>query len=317
MRLALTVDCSLDRDLIFAQQLGVREIVASDCQWDRDSLAGTRNRVEKAGLELVAVENLAQSMYTKAIVGLDGRDEEIETVCQAIRNAGVVGIPTIGYRWTLPSANRTRRAPLGRGAALVGSYDHSLAQRAQPPVAKAPTPEEMWRNLGHFLERVIPVAEEAGVRLACHPDDPPAPSLDGVPRILNNVEGLDRLLEMGDSSCHGLDFCLGTVAAMPGVDVIQAICHFGRKGKIFMLHVRNVRGALPDFRDAFLDAGDLLIPKALLACRSVGFAGPIRSAPPPGMIGDTDWGHKGRAFDLGYLRALLQVLEGIPENVWG
>lgn len=305
MQIALTVKCRQDEDLIFAQQLGVNHIVAEAERWDVETLTAMHNRVEKAGLELVAIENLPQTLYGKAILGLPGRDEEIEEVCQAIWSAGIAGIPLVSYRWTPPGIRRTQGIPKGRGDAIISGYDHTLAQQASPSLVCPVTAEAMWRNLTYFLERIIPVAEESGVRMACHPDDPPIPSLGGVARILHNVEGLTRLLETTRSSYQGLDFCLGTLATMPRVDVMETIREFGLREKIFLVHLRNPRGALPSFSDAFLDEGDIEMVKVLRTFQSVGFVGPIRAAQPPRMVGDSAWGHKGRAFDVGYLRALL------------
>ena len=317
MQLALTVDCSHDRDLIFVQQLGVGHVIASVTRWEETDLSGLRNRVEQTGLELVAVESLPTSLYADAILGLADAGPAIDAVCQAIRRIGDAGIPMVGYRWTPPSLSRTARTGGGRGGPMVGSYDHALV-RAMPSAFPQPTTSDaMWENLSRFLERVVPVAEEANVRLAFCLDDPPVQSLGGVPRIAGSVQGLDRILEIADSPDHGVDLSLGTVAAMADEDPVRAIRHFGGQDKLFMVHLRNVRGKVPVFTDTFLDEGDVVIPRALLACRSVGFAGPIRAATPPGMVGDTEWGHKGRAHDLGYLRALLQVLEGLPESVVG
>ena len=311
MKLALTIKWRQDEDLIFAQQLGVEHIVADVERWDVGTLSAMRNRVVKAGLKLAAIESLPQELYRKAILGLPGRDEEIEDVCQAIRNAGAAGIPLVGYRWTPPGIRRTEYVPRGRGGATIWGYDDASARRTPPSLAHRLGPEAMWDNLTYLWERVLPVAERAGVRLACHPDDPPIPVLGGVSRILHDVEGLTRLLNTV-SSCHGLDLCLGTLATMPGVDVVEAIRVLGSQNRVFMVHLRNPHGDTSGFSDVFLDEGDIEILKALHALQSMGFSGPIRTARPPGMVGDTDWGHKGRAFEVGYIRALLEGLERIP-----
>jgi len=307
-QLALSLDPAQDRDLIYAQQLGVEQIVAAVDRWDQQALAGAANRVRKAGLKLAAIESLPSAMYTRAILGLPGRDEEIAAVCDAIRAAGAAGAPLVSYRWTPPGIARTGCAPEGRGEALVPVYDAGRLAEA-PPAEVRVTADEMWANLAYFLKAMLPVAEEADVRLACHPDDPPAPSYPGAARILTNVTALKRLLDVGDSAHHGLDLCLGTIAAIPGVDVLEVLRYFGQRRKVFMLHLRNVQGRMPCFRQAFLDESDISLTEVLALCRAVGFTGPIRAAAPPGIVGDTPWGHKGRALDLGYLRALLQAAE--------
>ncbi|MBI2938891.1 MAG: mannonate dehydratase [Chloroflexi bacterium] len=316
MKLALTVSPWRDEDLIFAQQLGVNHIIADIAdtdRWDVQSLAAIRNRVEQAGLDLVAIESLPPEQYREAMLGQPGRDEEIDRVCQSIRNAGTVGIPLIGYRWTLPGRYRTvSHRPTGRGGAIVSAHDQSLIPSASLSAAEPVAAEEVWSRLISFLERVIPAAEAAGVKLACHPDDSPVPSGEGVASVLGTVDALERLLEVAPSACHGLDFCQGTVARMPGVDVIDAIRRFGRKQKILLVHLRNPKGTVASFTEAFLDEGDTDILRVLQAYDEVGFDGPIRAAPSPRIVGDTDWGHQGHAFSIGYLRALLQTAGRVP-----
>ena len=99
---------------------------------------------------------------------------------------------------------------------------------------------------------------------------------------------------------------------MPGVDVVDAVRHFGERQRLFMVRLRNTRGHVPTFRDAFLDDGDVSVPEVLRTCRAVGYGGPVRAATPPLMEGDTAWGHRARALDLGYVRALLRALEREP-----
>ncbi|OPX24998.1 MAG: hypothetical protein B1H02_02345 [Candidatus Latescibacteria bacterium 4484_107] len=309
LQLALTVSWQQDRDMIFAQQLGVNRIVAEVDRWDAETLSSVRNRVEQAGLKLAAIEKLPQSLYEKAILGLPGRDEELERVCQAIRNMGVAGIPLVSYRWTSPWDRQSEVVFRGRGDAVVSGYDEARPPRTSSSVEQKVTAEAVWDNLTYFLERVIPVAEKAGVKLAIHPDDPPVPSLGGVARIFHDVASLIRLFERVPSPYHGLDLCVGTLATMPGADVIETIREFGANKRIFMVHLRNPRGTMPSFRDGFLDEGDVDMLEALRALQSVGFAGPIRAACPPEMVGDTVWGHKARALDVGYLRALLESVE--------
>lgn len=306
MQLALTVDSSRDRDLLFAQQLGVNHIFAHVDRWDRETLAGIRNRVEQCGLELAGVENLPRALCERAMVGLGGGDEAIEQVCNAIKIAGAAGIPLVTYRLTAPGIRRTDGHNLSERDATGRRYDHAEAEQAPRLAEHQLSSQVLWRNVTAFMDRVIPVAEAAGVQMACHPDDPPVPSQGGSARILHNVEGLTKLLDAIDSPYHGLDLCLGSLATMPDVDAIDAIHQLGRTGRILTVHVRNCRGTTPSFGDAFLDDGDLDIVRALAGLGEVGFSGSIRAAQPPAWTDDTEWGHKARAFDLGFLRAIIQ-----------
>jgi len=259
-----------------------------------------RNRVEKAGLEVVGIDRLPHPL-DRAILGAPGRDEEIEATCRFIRDAGAAGIPLIGYDWTPPGGGRPERTPTGRGRAYVASYDATRTVKGAVTI----TDGQMWENLTYFLESVIPVAEESGVRMACRPDDPFLTSGKAT-GILNSLEGLKRCVETVSSPCHGLDFCQGMVAEMPDTNLHEAIRWFAMRKKIFVVTVRHSRGTRPAFSEAFLDEGDTVILEILQIYREVGFDGALRPGPQPGMVGDTDWGHKAQAFSVGYLRALLQ-----------
>jgi mannonate dehydratase len=142
--------------------------------------------------------------------------------------------------------------------------------------------------------------------MACHPDDPP--TAGGGPGILGSMEGLQRLLAMGRPACHGLDLCTGAVVAMPGADLPALIRTLGAE-RVFMLHLANVRDDGSGLAEAFLDEGEVDAVQVLRACREAGFAGVLRPAHGPGMLEDTAWGHQGKAFSTGYLRAVLQTLE--------
>ena len=308
MKLALALDCQQDEDLIFAQQLGVTHIVARIAQAvdtgleNLPPLASLRNRVEKAGMAFAGVDGLRP--HEKIILGQPGRDEEIKSFCQFIQNAGAAGIPLVGYSWALPGGPQTARIPKGRGESYISARDQQESHLTL-------TSEQAWENLTYFLERIIPAAEATGVKMACHPDDPPTTSAGGIPSILNSVESLERLLDISPCSHHGLDFCQGAVAAMPDADLFETIRLFGLKQKIFMAHLSNPKGKLPDATEAFLDEGDTNMVQALQTYLKVGFDGVLRPACTPGMLEDTEWGHKGHAFSVGYLRAVLQALEHV------
>jgi mannonate dehydratase len=304
MHAAATVRAFQDDQLIFVQQLGIGHVFAAVQDWDADTLAAVRNRVEKTGLHLEGIENLPLSLYARSIVGLPGREAQIERVCQVVQSAGTAGIPLLTYRWTPPEARPPEPIPQGRGGALIRKCDSTPSQREPVRIAAG----AMWDNLGYFLEQVLPVAREAGVRLAVHPDDPPVASLAGVACILNHADGLRQFLELSSDPGHGLDLCLGTLASMPGVDPVAVAGKLAGSGRVFAVHLRNTRGEAPRFSNVFLDEGDLPVPRVLQALRAAGYDGPVRPAQPPGLVEDTPWGHKGRAFDLGYLKAILQML---------
>jgi mannonate dehydratase len=170
------------------------------------------------------------------------------------------------------------------------------------------TSEEVWANLTYFLQGIIPAAEEAGVKVAAHPDDAPIPSFMGVARILSSLDGLQRLIDAVPSACNGLGFCQGTIASMAGVDMIEAIRRFGRQKKIFFAHFRNPRGQVPVFEEVFPDEGSTDMVAAVRAYRDVGYDGVIRVDHAPAVEGDT---HSERtfAYQVGYFKGIVDAIE--------
>jgi mannonate dehydratase len=171
-----------------------------------------------------------------------------------------------------------------------------------------------------FLEELLPVAEEAGVRLAMHPDDPPVPVLRGTGRLVYHPDGFRRLLDLVPSPANAIEFCQGTVAEMPGADVYAAIEEYSASGAIAYVHFRNVVGRAPDYQEVFVDEGDVDMQRALAIYLRNGFDGVIVPDHTPQMACAAPW-HAGMAYALGYMRAAMQALESIssektspPEN---
>jgi mannonate dehydratase len=167
--------------------------------------------------------------------------------------------------------------------------------------------DTMWERLLWFLERIVPTAEEVGVRLALHPHDPPTPWLRGEARIIGTIEGLQRLIEEVPSPVNGLNFCQGTIAEM-GADVVAAIHWFGERDRINHVHFRNVKGSVPRFDESFIDDGDTDMYAAMRAYHEVGYRYAMMPDHTPAIAGDTPWGHRGRAYALGYMRALMEAV---------
>ena len=216
------------------------------------------------------------------------------------------------YVFNLAAVWGSESVAAGRGGAAVRRFDYTRARLAAPEPEFAATSEEVWERISFFLKHAVPVAESAGVKLACHVDDPPVPTLRGETRVLGSLDGLKRLIELVPSPANGLNFCQGTIAEM-GVDVIEAIRTFGSMGRIHHVHFRNVRGSLPCFDESFIDDGDVDMLEALRAYRDVGYTGTIMPDHTPAVAGDTPWGARGRAYALGYMRALMRVLGVLEE----
>jgi mannonate dehydratase len=307
--------------MTFAKQLGASGVLLNtpalpgERRWELADLAWLRRRCDEYGLRLEALENVPMRFYDRAMLGLEGRDEQIANYQATIRNMGTAGIPILGYHWMPNGVWRTPDAK-GRGGAIVTAFDMELVD-AQPlragvhthPLAQGRTfsAEQMWDNYQYFMERVLPAAEEAGVTLALHPDDPPVPELGGIARLFGSFEGFKRAVETFDSPSHGLDFCMGCWSEM-GPDPIAAIRFFGARGKIVYVHFRDVQGCVPKFQECFLGEGNVDVVTAMRALKEVGFSGFIIDDHVPRMVDDTEWCHRGRAHATGYIQALVAAV---------
>ncbi|MBM3240000.1 TIM barrel protein [Candidatus Poribacteria bacterium] len=315
MRVALGQFNRLDDEerLLFIKQLGVNDIILNtpalpgETHWEFSDLLAWRTKAEEAGLRLGAIENVPIKFYDKAMLGLPGRDEQIENMATTIRNIGKAGIPIFGYHWMPNSVWRTPGGSVERGGAHVTSFDYESAKDAPLTHGRVYTEEEMWDNYTYFIKAIVPVAEAANVKLALHPDDPPVPSLGGVARIFRNFAGFKQAIEIVDSKGHGLDFCQGCWSEMGG-NVYAAIRYFGERKKIFYVHFRNVKGTVPKFAESFINTGDTDMYKAMRIYKEVGFNGMMIPDHVPHIAGDTGWSYRSRAYAIGYMTALLEVV---------
>ncbi len=309
--------------LTYARQLGVAgvqlntPVLPGKQRWEVQDLRWMRERCDNYGLRLEALENVPVSFYDRAMLGLPGRDEQIEHYQATIRNMGAAGIPTLGYHWMPNSVWRTPNVQ-GRGGAIVTAFDMNLVEAGaelfvgvrEHPLAPGRifSAEEMWDNYTYFIKAVLPVAEEAGVKLALHPDDPPVPELGGIARLFYHFEGFKRAMEIGDSPNHGLDFCMGCWSEMGPNGVIDAIRFFGPRGKILYVHMRDVQGCVPTFQECFLGEGNQDIVAVFRTLKEVGFDGFIIDDHVPHMVDDTQWAHRGRAHATGYIQAMVEAV---------
>jgi mannonate dehydratase len=342
MRIALGQIAAPDDDLLlFARQLGLRGIqfntprLPGERRWEYEDLLALRERCEGYGLQVEAIENLPHAFYERCMLGLAGREQELEHVRATIRNMGRAGIRVLGFHFMPGSVWRTSLAAEGRGGARVSAFDlevamdpgrasdifiarrdrrllenESFVQDAHFAVGSELDDDAMWSNFRYFVEGVLPAAEDAGVRLALHPDDPPVALLGGIARIFRSVEALKRAVEIADSPAFGMELCLGTISEMGGeAAVMDAITSFGPEGKIVYVHFRDVQGLVPRFQEAFLGEGNYNPLRVMRTLKRVGFTGFILDDHVPRMIDDTEYAHRGRAHAIGYLQALLSAVE--------
>ena len=317
---------SSDADLRVLAALGVRHICSAlpsrtlDAPWSVEGLGRLRERVERFGIQLAMVplplssSPISHAEYPHIMLGKSPeRDREIDQICQMIRNAAQAGIPAVKYNLTVLGVVRTGTSR-GRGGARLSSFVHDPAREGPPQAASGLVSEAaMWARIEYFLRRVVPVAEACKVRLCCHPHDPGLPrgqALRGVQRVLGTVEGLQRFVATMPSPYHGLNFCQGTVAEMledPGREIYDVIRYFGRRGKIFNVHFRNIRGRCGNFCETFPDDGDVDMLRALRVYHEVGYDGMIMPDHAPQIEGDLGQA-QAFAFAFGYIQALIQLV---------
>lgn len=301
-----------DEHLAFARQVGAEDIqmntpkLPGEHRWELEDLAALHQRCADHGLRLIALENVPVRFYDKIMTGQPGRDEQMEHMAATVRNMGVAGIPILGYHWMPNGVWRTSFETAARGGAISNEFSMRAVKDAALTHGRIYTSDEMWANYDWYMDRILPVCEEAGVRMALHPDDPPVPTLGGVARLFGTFDGFRRAMESHPSPMHGLDFCHGCWSEMRnGEGVLDALEWFGTRGRIFYIHLRDVQGGAEDFRECFVDEGNCNVAATVRKLREIGFNGFILDDHVPHLVNDSPYGHRGRAYALGYIKGLL------------
>jgi mannonate dehydratase len=301
------------------KQLGVNHVIMGGpaIPWETDQIRALVDRLKSAGLTL---GNMMISGFTNTVYGRPGRDAEIQKVQQSIQAAGAAGVPVVEYNFYAHRLIEGYYEEPGRAGAGMTAFDYNRVKDLPPlPDEGTHTLEEMWRNITYFLKAVVPVAEKSGVRLALHPNDPPAPMSRGSQQIMGDLKGWKRLIEILPSKSNGITFDCGVTREM-GEDPVEVCRYFGNRDRINHVHFRNVRVDTPRERyaEVFLDEGQVdmfavmkelirqryprLIypehPRKLDADREI--AGPAPFYPGGGS-------YIGFAYNVGYTRAMLQA----------
>ena len=298
-----------------------------DPLWTYEELSRLVQHARSHGIEVAALENFQPNFWSDVLLDGPLKKAQIENLKTLVRDAGRAGIPCIGYNFSIAGVWGWTRGPYARGGAVSVGFELSEVEHQRPipdgvvwnmryregrpgaaPVAVSDA--ELWDRLSYFLSEMVPVAEEAGVVLAAHPDDPPADTLRSTARLINRPAKYDRLLSIVDSPANALELCLGSLQEMPTGDIYASVRSYARRKKIGYIHFRNVRGKVPSYYESFVDDGDIDMAEIVRILRDEGFDGVLVPDHTPEMTCDAPW-HAGMAFALGYMRALVNNADAL------
>lgn len=292
--------------------------------WSYESLLALKKSMNDEGLEFEAIENFSPADWYDILMDGPKKKEQIEHLKQIVRNVGRAGIPIIGYNFSIAGVWGHVNRAVARGGAVTATfnlqegpeqtpipngqiwnmtYDFNAPKGFIPPISSA----ELWERLDYFLKELVPVAEEAGVRLAAHPDDPPMPTIRGYGRLVNQPHLYQRLLDIVPSHSNALEFCMGTLQEMTEGNVYEAIDQYSKQHAIGYVHFRNVIGKVPNYQEVFVDEGDIDMVKALRIFKKNNFDGVFIPDHTPQMTCKAPW-HAGMAYALGYMKAALSIV---------
>src|SRR5438874_8760503 len=308
-----------EEDLQFAQQLGVSyvNVPTGGANATLENFIQIKQRVEAAGLKVWNIGNSNVHNMPEVTLNMPGRDRKIEEYKNYLRNLAKAGIFYTTYAhmgngiWS--SARETTR---GGAPARAFDMEKNPTGHWGGKVFKGPlthgrrySQEELWENYTYFIRQVVPVAEELGMRIGIHPDDPPVPELGGVPRcIFGNFDGYARALEIANSPNIGVCLCAGTWmegGKYMGKDIFEAARAFAKMDKLWKIHFRNVSAPIPHFVETFVDNGYTDMLKLMRTLHDVDFRGALIADHVPTMVGGprTGW-----AYSIGYIKALLAAV---------
>jgi len=286
--------------------------------WSLDLLLSLKQRINDAGLELAAIENFDPAHWYDVLLDGPKRDEQMEGLKILIHRIGAAGIPVMGYNFSIAGVAGRITGPFARGGAVSvgmdGTFDvpvpngmvWNMVYDPDAPKGTLPeiTSEQLWRSFAFFLNELLPVAEQAGVVLAAHPDDPPLPTLRKQPRLVYQPHMYQRLIDINSSPANQFELCLGTMAEMTEGDLYDFLDTYTKQNRVAYIHLRSVTGKAPHYRETFIDEGDIDMVKVIHILRRNNFQGVVVPDHTPQMTCSAPW-HAGMAHALGYIKALM------------
>jgi len=314
-------DYAYKRDELPDRYRGAAGFTGAPKLWDYEFLSGVKKMVNDEGLVLEALENFNPYFWHDVLLDGPRKHEQMETLKQIIRAVGKSGIPTFGYNFSLAGVWGLTSVPEARGGALTAAFLNpeqkpipngmvwNMVYDPDAPVGDIGTvsQEQIWQRAEYFLSEILPVAEEAGVVMAAHPDDPPMTTIRGTARLVHQPRLYQRLFDLVPSANSKAELCVGTLAEMTETDLYEWVETYANAGKVAYVHLRNVRGRVPNFVEVFVDEGDTDILRILRILHRAGYDGLITPDHAPAMNCPAP-GHAAMAFQLGYLKALMKVV---------
>jgi mannonate dehydratase len=314
--LTLSIRDLEDATLRRVKQIGVDHVIMGGPQvpWTEGEI---RSRMEKLAAHGLKLGNMMISGFPNAIYGRPARDEDIEKVRKSVRAAGRAGLPVVEYNFYAHRIVEGYAEVPGRGGAGLTSFDNDRVRDLPPlPEEGAHTYDEMWANITYFLKAVIPMAEESGVRMALHPNDPPPPRSRGSDQIMGSFKDWKRLLDIVPSTANGMTFDCGVTREL-GEDPLEVCKYIGSRDRINHMHFRNVKTAVPrlKYTEVFLDEGEVDMFAVMKELVRQGYPRLIYPEHPPVMDADREHpfagiasgSYAGFAYTVGYARATLQA----------
>ena len=277
--------------------------------WKEDDLRATMENFKKGGL---TVMNMMIGGFPNTILGREGRDAEIENIKQSLIAAGKVGLPVVEYNFYVKRLTVGYHNVEGRGGSGYLGFDYEPVKNLPPdPEIGIHTAEELWDNLTYFLKAVIPVAEKAGVRMALHPNDPPAPISHGSAQIMGDLKGWKRLIEIVNSPSNGITFDCGVTREI-GEDPLEVLRYFASRDRINHHHFRNVNVQIPTVKyiEQFVDEGEVNMFAVMQELVRLKYKLGIFPEHPRGLDIDREHGgdYTAYVYNIGYARAMLQAV---------
>jgi len=290
--------------------------------WSYEEIAAIKKEINAAGLEIAAIENFDPAHWHDVLLDGPKKKQQLENLKTIIRNVGRAGVPVMGYNFSIAGVAGRIKGNFARGEAeavgMDGPLDKPLPKgmvwnmvydrNAPAGVHKSATHDELWARLKDFLDAIIPVAEEAGVTLAAHPDDPPLPTVRAQPRLVYQPRLYQKLIDLNQSPRNALEFCVGTLAEMTEGDIYETVENYSRQGRLAYVHLRNVHGKVPTYKETFIDDGDVDVLRVVRILKKNNFDGVIIPDHAPQMNCAAPW-HAGMAYALGFLAAAVKTAE--------